>query len=59
MADVMTFFRRAAPDKLGVFDLYAPDTSQRMAAFLGVESSRPFPHLFPRRRASQEGQGRG
>ena len=50
VADVKAFFRRVAPDKLGVFDLYATDTSQRVAALLGVESARPFPHLFPRRR---------
>lgn len=50
LADVRGFFDRVAPDKLGDFDLYAPDTGERMAAFLGLESARALPHLFPRRR---------
>jgi hypothetical protein len=48
LADVLAFFRRAGPGRLGVFDLHARDTGPRIAAFLGIESQQPFPHLFPR-----------
>jgi hypothetical protein len=53
-AEVTDYFSRVAPDQLGVFDLYAPDTSQQIASFLGVESVRPFPHLYPRRRDGRD-----
>ena len=33
------------PEKLGVFRIEAPDAPQRIAAFLGVDSTRPFPHV--------------
>jgi hypothetical protein len=48
LADVIEFFGQAGPEQLGVFDLYAPDSGPRLAAFLGIESRRPLPHLFPR-----------
>lgn len=32
-------------EKLGVFSVDAPDAPQRIAAFLGIESTRPFPHV--------------
>ena len=51
-ADVIGFFQQAAPHKLGVFDLYASDTGQKIAGFLGIDSNRSLPHLFPRPRAN-------
>ena len=45
MADVIDFFRRTAPSNLGVFDLYAADTGEKIAAFVGLQSHVPFPHL--------------
>jgi hypothetical protein len=35
----------ARPEKLGVFEVKDRDTPQRIAAFLGIESRRPFPHV--------------
>jgi hypothetical protein len=54
--EVTAYFSRVAPQQLGVFDLHASDTSQRIASFLGVESARPFPHLNLRRRDGRDGK---
>jgi len=32
-------------EKLGVFPIDAPDAPQRIAAFLGIDGKRPFPHV--------------
>lgn len=53
-SDVEAFFRDVAPDRLGVFDLYAPDTNERIAAFLGVESTLAFPHVLSARRFAED-----
>jgi Sulfotransferase domain len=55
--EVLAYFGRVAPDQLGVFDLDASDTSQRVASFLGVESARPFPHHHSRRRGRDDKGG--
>jgi hypothetical protein len=48
LADVVAWFERAGPDRLGIFDLYAAETGPRIAAFLGLPAAGPLPHLFPR-----------
>lgn len=45
MADVIDFFIRTAPANLGVFDLCAADTGEKIAAFLDLQSHVPFPHF--------------
>jgi len=57
MAEVTAFFSQVAPDQLGVFDLYAPDTGPRLAAFLGARSTRLFPRVLPRRRDGEPAPG--
>jgi len=44
-AEIIEFFVRTAPANLGVFELGAEDTGRAIAAFLGVDSEAPLPHL--------------
>ena len=53
MADIISFFQKVAPTKLGLFDLCDGGLGKNLAAFLTVKTSVPFPFLNSTRPPSQ------
>jgi hypothetical protein len=50
MADVIAYFQKTGPDRLGIFDLNASNNTEKISGFLGVKPRVKFPHVGQRPR---------
>ena len=53
MSDVIAYFQETGPDRLGIFDLDAPDNTEKISSFVGMEPRVQFPHVGQRPRGDQ------
>jgi len=53
MSDVIAYFQENGPDRLGIFDLDAPDNTEKISSFVGIEPRVQFPHVGRRPRGDR------